>query len=103
MAKNKGITLALLLVLLLHVDAYALSGVLSKSFYVPVVKGELSAEETVDEATEEPEESEMPATPTNVFVIVSAPIQIEIVDEESSEPEEEIEAVEAPQLDEEIE
>lgn len=93
MAKNKGITLALLLVLLLHIDAYALSGVLSKRFYVPVGKGEYV----------EADEGEEPATPTNVFVIISAPIQIEmdeqlfISDEEIPAQEtEEIEAVEAP-------
>ena len=102
MAKNKGITFALLLVLLLHIDAFAISGVLSKSFYVPVEKGEYVE---ADEA----EEAEEPATPTNVLVIVSAPIQIVAEDEEMPVQEnEEVEEIEAedpevPQLEEEIE
>lgn len=96
MAKNKGIILALLLILLLHIDAFAISGMLTKSFYVPVEKGEYVE---ADEA----EEAEEPATPTNVFVIVSAPIQIVAEDEEIPGEEIEAEDPEVPQLEEEIE
>lgn len=106
--KRKIALLTLLMILMMDVDALAMDGVLTKSFYVPVVKGEyvepelfssdeppfIGDEEIVDE--DEPEGAieeviegteEEPVTPMNVYVIVSKPIQIELPDEDPSSTE----------------
>ena len=110
MEKTKSIIPLLLVLLLVHIEAYA--GVITKSFYVPVVKGvyeEQGEEEPDGLIEEEPEAEEQEteiATPmdSSVFVIVSEPIQIDVfvdeiepetgVIEEETEPEpEELEEI----------